>query len=309
MPDPLLVPDLPLVMGVLNVTPDSFSDGGAHDAPDAAVARGIRMVAEGAQVIDVGGESTRPGARPVDPAEEQSRVLPVLERLAEPCARAGVRLSIDTRHAGTARLAVAAGARIVNDVSASLASVAAELGCAWVAMHMAGEPGTMQSDPTYGDVVAEVEAFLVDRIELAESLGVGEVWIDPGIGFGKTTAHNLALLAATDRLASLGAPLVVGTSRKRSLGILGARADRRLPAHPGPAGGSAPFEPLGEHLEPLSVADRRSGSLATAGWAMIHGARMVRVHDVAPTVRLARALAASRPTGGDGATTGPAPTR
>ena len=286
--------DLPRVMGVLNVTPDSFSDGGEHDDPDAAVARGLRMVREGARVVDVGGESTRPGASPVDPAREQARVLPVIERLAAPCAAAGVRLSIDTRHADTARLAVAAGASILNDVSASLAPVAADLGCAWIAMHMSGEPGTMQVAPAYGDVVEEVEAFLVDRIASARRLGVDEVWVDPGIGFGKTTAHNLALLGATGRLAGLGAPLVIGSSRKRSLGILAARADRRLPGHPGPPGGSAEFEPPDEGLEPLSVVDRRSGSLATAGWAMIHGARMVRVHDVAPTVRLARALATSR---------------
>ncbi len=296
-------------MGVLNVTPDSFSDGGLHDRVALAVGHGLRMVAEGAEVIDVGGESTRPGADPVDPGVEQERVLPVLERLAGPCGRAGVRLSIDTRHAATARAAVAAGATMVNDVSASLAPVAAELGCAWVAMHMAGEPGTMQDAPVYDDVVGEVAGFLSERIDWARSLGVAEVWIDPGIGFGKTTGHNVALLAATDRLAGLGAPLLVGASRKRSLGVLAARADRRLGAHPGPVGGGADFEPPEAHVEPLSVGERRSGSLAAAGWAMIHGARMVRVHDVAPTVRLARALDGVAPDGWPDGRTGPAPAR
>jgi dihydropteroate synthase len=296
-------------MGVLNVTPDSFSDGGEHDRVDLAVARGLHLVEAGASVVDVGGESTRPGALPVDPATEQSRVLPVLEQLRDPCARSGVRLSIDTRHESTARAAVAAGADIVNDVSASLAPVAAELGCAWVAMHMSGVPGTMQDAPAYADVVAEVSAFLAERISWARSLGVGEVWVDPGIGFGKTTGHNVALLAATERLAGLGAPLLVGVSRKRSLGVLAARADRRLAPHPGPAGGGADFEPPGERLEPLSVAERRAGSLSSAGWAMIHGARMVRVHDVVPTVRLARTLGCADPVGSGDDPEETAPTR
>jgi len=284
----------PLVMGVLNVTPDSFSDGGRHLAADRAVAAALQMVRDGASVVDVGGESTRPGAEPVDPLEEQRRVIPVLESLAEPLGAAGVRLSIDTRHESTARLAVAAGASLINDVSATLAPVAAELQVGWVAMHMSGRPATMQAEPRYDDVVDEVAAFLSERAEWAGQLGVSEVWVDPGIGFGKTTAHNVALLAATPRLAALGVPLVVGTSRKRSLGVLLARSDGRLVAHPGPAGGSAEFEPRNVVLEPLSVEDRLTGSLISAGWAMIHGARMVRVHDVAETAHLIRTLVAGQ---------------
>ena len=284
--------DPPLVMGVVNVTPDSFSDGGQHLDADRAVAAALQMVRDGASVIDVGGESTRPGADAVDPIEEQRRVLPVLESLAGPCRAADVRLSIDTRNASTARLAVAAGATLINDVSAALAPVAAEEQVGWVAMHMAGTPATMQSEPRYDDVVAEVAAFLSERLEWARGLGVTEVWLDPGIGFGKTTAHNVALLAATARLADLGAPLVVGTSRKRSLGVLLARSDGRLPAHPGPTGGTAEFEPPSVAIRPLDVEERLAGSLISAGWAMIHGARMVRVHDVAETARLVRALVA-----------------
>jgi dihydropteroate synthase len=282
----------PLVMGVVNVTPDSFSDGGQHLAVDRAVAAALRMVRDGASVIDVGGESTRPGADPVDPLEEQRRVVPVLESLAEPCGAAGVRLSIDTRHESTARRAVAVGATLINDVSAGLAPVAADEQVGWVAMHMSGTPATMQAEPHYDDVVGEVAAFLSERIEWARSLGVPEVWVDPGIGFGKTTAHNVALLAATPRLAELGAPLVVGTSRKRSLGVLLARSDGRLPAHPGPCGGTAEFEPPSVGLRPLDVGNRLAGSLISAGWAMIHGARMVRVHDVAETARLVQMLVA-----------------
>ncbi|MBS1838216.1 MAG: dihydropteroate synthase, partial [Actinobacteria bacterium] len=201
-------------MGVLNVTPDSFSDGGRHDSLRRAVARVGEMVAEGADVIDVGGESTRPGARPVDPVAEQRRVLPVLEEVAERCGAAGVRLSIDTRHASTARAAVARGATLINDVSASLSATAADLGVGWVAMHMLGDPRTMQDEPRYGDVVDDVAAFLRERVRVARAEGVSEVWVDPGIGFGKTTAHNVALLARLDEIVADGAPVVVGTSRK-----------------------------------------------------------------------------------------------
>ena len=271
----------PLVMGVLNVTPDSFSDGGLHDVLDAARARVAEMVDEGASVIDVGGESTRPGATPVDPDAEQRRVLPVLEAVAEDCARAGVRLSIDTRHAATAHAAVDRGATLLNDVSASLWPVAAERGVGWVAMHMVGDPRTMQEHPRYGDVVADVRTFLVERAAAAHRAGVEEVWVDPGIGFGKTTAHNVALLARLDELVAEGFPVVVGTSRKRFLGVLLARSDAGLAAHPGPTGGSADL--VGP--EPVEVGDRLVGSLATECWAMILGARMVRVHDVGVTVR------------------------
>ncbi|HEX2117644.1 MAG TPA: dihydropteroate synthase, partial [Acidimicrobiales bacterium] len=188
----------PLVMGVLNVTPDSFSDGGRWLDPGAAVAHGLGMVEEGADVVDVGGESTRPGAEPVPLDEELRRVVPVVEALAP-----HVRVSIDTRKAEVAEAAIAAGATLVNDVSATLASVAAAAGpgVGWVAMHMQGDPRTMQDDPSYGDVVAEVTAFLVERAAAAH---VDEVWIDPGIGFGKTLEHNLALLARLDTLVATG---------------------------------------------------------------------------------------------------------
>jgi dihydropteroate synthase len=245
----------PLVMGVLNVTPDSFSDGGRWLDAGAAVAHGRRMVDEGADVIDVGGESTRPGAEPVDVDEELRRVLPVVEALAP-----HTRVSIDTRKAEVAEAALAAGASLLNDVSATLAPVARAAGAGWVAMHMQGEPRTMQQDPTYDDVVAEVTTFLVER---AQAAGVDEVWIDPGIGFGKTMAHNLALLAHLDTLVATGYPVVVGTSRKGFLGQLT---------------GGAPAN------------DRVEASVATAAWALSRGASMVRVHDVAPTVAAARLL-------------------
>jgi dihydropteroate synthase len=238
-------------MGILNVTPDSFSDGGLYLDPDAAVAHGLEMVAEGADIVDVGGESTRPGAQPVGEDEERRRVVPVIAALAP-----SVRVSVDTRHASVAEAAVEAGATLVNDVSASLSSVAAAAGVGWVAMHMKGEPRTMQADPTYDDVVGEVRAFLVERAEAALAAGVREVWIDPGIGFGKTAEHNLTLLRRLDELVASGYPVVVGTSRKSFLGRLT---------------GGAPVE------------DRVEASVATALWSLERGARMVRVHDVAAT--------------------------
>lgn len=246
----------PLVMGVLNVTPDSFSDGGRWLDAGAAIAHGLQMAREGADIVDVGGESTRPGAEPVGAGEELRRVLPVVEALAP-----HVRVSIDTRKAEVAEAALAAGATLLNDVSASLAGVAKAAGAGWVAMHMRGEPRTMQQEPTYDDVVAEVTAFLVER---AETAGVDEVWIDPGIGFGKTMEHNLALLAHLDALVATGYPVVVGTSRKSFLGRLTGGAD---------------------------ADDRVEASVATAAWALAQGAAMVRVHDVAPTVAAARMLA------------------
>jgi len=253
----------PLVMGVLNVTPDSFSDGGRWLDPAAAVAHGRAMAAAGAAVVDVGGESTRPGAAPVPEAEELRRVLPVVAALAPE-----VRVSIDTTKPAVARAAVAAGATLVNDVSASsaLAEMAAAAGVGWVAMHRRGQPATMQVDPWYTDVVAEVRAFLVERAEAGRAAGVGEVWVDPGIGFGKTAAHNLALLAGLGSLVACGWPVLVGTSRKAFLGPL--------------SGGAPP-------------AERLAGSLATAVSAMVQGAAMVRVHDVAATVQAARLVAAA----------------
>jgi dihydropteroate synthase len=263
---------VPLVMGVLNVTPDSFSDGGQWFDADAAVAHGLEMVEAGAAIVDVGGESTRPGAAPVDPDEERRRVLPVVEALA-----AHVRVSIDTRHADTAHAALDAGASLVNDVSASLHDVAATHSAGWVAMHMKGEPRTMQKAAVYSDVVAEVREFLVDRAEVAAAAGVEEVWIDPGIGFGKTGAHNLELLAHLDELVATGWPVVVGTSRKSFLGHLLARTD-------GLADG-----------EVVPPDDRLEGSIATATWAAWKGARMIRAHDVRATVHAMQVVAGDIP--------------
>jgi dihydropteroate synthase len=260
-----------LVMGVLNVTPDSFSDGGRFLREADAVAHGLGMVAEGADVVDVGGESTRPGAVPVDVATELARVVPVVEALAP-----HVRVSVDTRKPEVARAAVAAGATLLNDVSASLHDVAAELGVGWVAMHMQGEPATMQDDPGYEDVVAEVRTFLVERAAAARAAGVPEVWIDPGIGFGKTFAHNLALLGALDELVATGVPVVVGVSRKRFVGELHARSDAGAPDGP---------------VAPTPADDRREGSVALAAWAYLRGVRMVRAHDVRPTAQAAAVVA------------------
>ena len=207
-------------------------------------------------MVDVGGESTRPGAEPVDEAEEQRRVVPVIEALAP-----HVRVSIDTRHAAVAEAAIGAGATLVNDVSAGLWEVAAAAQVGWVALHMQGDPRTMQADPRYDDVVAEVTAFLVERAQRAVDAGVPEVWVDPGIGFGKSIEHNLALLHRLDDLVAAGHPVLVGTSRKGFLGKLtdGVPADDRLEA-----------------------------SLATAVVAAANGARMIRAHDVLPTVHAMR---------------------
>ena len=248
-------------MGVLNVTPDSFSDGGLWLDAEAAIAHGLEMVAQGADIVDVGGESTRPGAEPVEEVEERRRVIPVIQALAP-----RVRVSIDTMKAGVAEAALAAGATVVNDVSASLWPVAAAGRAGWVAMHMRGEPRTMQQEPIYDDVVAEVKAFLTDRADQAEAAGVSEIWIDPGIGFGKTVEHNLSLLRHLSELVDTGRPVVIGTSRKSFLGRLAA-----------PAG-----------QPPVPADDRLEGSLATAVWAAVQGAGIVRAHDVEPTVQALR---------------------
>jgi dihydropteroate synthase len=253
-----------LVMGIVNVTPDSFADGGRYLDPAAAVAHGLELAAEGADLLDVGGESTRPGAAYVEEAVELQRVLPVVEGLA---AATDVPISIDTRKAAVARAALAAGATMVNDVSAGrdepdLLGVAAEAGAAVVLMHMQGTPATMQDDPRYGDVLAEVEAFLRERLVAAEAAGVGgdALVVDPGIGFGKRDEHNYALLAGLARLTRLGHPLLIGTSRK---GFIGRALD-------------------------LPVEERLEGSAAAVVWAVERGARIVRVHDVAPMVRTVR---------------------
>ena len=225
------------------------------------------MLAEGADLIDVGGESTRPGADPVPEDEELRRVVPVIEVLATEA-----RVSVDTRHAVVAHAAIDAGASLVNDVSASLHEVAADRGVGWVAMHMQGEPRTMQQAPHYDDVVAEVCAALVGAAERAEAAGVTEIWIDPGIGFGKTADHNWTLLAHLDDLVATGWPVLVGSSRKGFLGHTLAEAD------------GTP--------EPVGTDDRLAGSVATAAWAIAAGAGMVRVHDVAATVLANRLVAA-----------------
>lgn len=248
-------------MGVLNVTPDSFSDGGRYLDRDAAIARGLDIVAEGADIVDVGGESTRPGAEPVDEAEELRRVLPVVEALA-----GRTRVSIDTMKPAVAEAAVARGAWLVNDVACGLRDVAVATGAALVVMHMRGTPRDMQAHATYDDVVGEVEAFLAARAAEAREAGVREIYVDPGIGFAKNAEHNVALLAALPRLVAGAFPVLVGTSRKRFLGTLG-----RPPGAP-----------------PLPVDDRREASVATAVWATAAGARIVRVHDVRPAVQAAR---------------------
>jgi dihydropteroate synthase len=254
-----------LVMGVLNVTPDSFYDGGRWQDEAAAIAQGARMVDEGADIVDVGGESTRPGANAVDEDEELRRVVPVVRGLAEELA-GRARISVDTRKRAVAEAAIKAGATILNDISASLWPVAAASGAGWVAMHMKGEPRDMMSRAIYADVVGEVKAFLLDRAERAAGEGVKEIWVDPGIGFAKTTAHNLTILAHLDELVATGWPVAVGLSRKRFTGALA-------------GGGESSPAPAEERLE---------ASLAGAVWAMASGVAMVRAHDVRATADAAR---------------------
>ena len=250
-------------MGILNATPDSFSDGGLHIGLEAALARAAAMISQGADILDVGGESTRPGAAGVSEAEELDRVIPLIAALS---ARFDTPLSVDTRKAAVARAAVAAGATMWNDVTAlggdddSLAS-AATSGCGVVLMHMQGQPSTMQHAPCYDDVVAEVAAWLACRAELAMSAGVRReaIWLDPGIGFGKTPDHNYALLAGLRRIVGLGYPVLLGASRK---GVIRA------------ADSSA------------KTADDRIGGSVTIALAGVHaGCRMIRVHDVRETVQ------------------------
>ncbi len=255
-------------MGVVNVTPDSFSDGGRFLDAGAALSHARRLVAEGADWLDVGGESTRPGAEPVPEAEEIARVVPLIRAIA---AESAVPVSIDTMKPAVARAAVQAGASMWNDVTAlrwsdDSLSVAAELGCEVALMHMLGEPRTMQDAPRYGDVVAEVTAFLAGRAQAALAAGVKRVWVDPGIGFGKTAEHNLALIANLGEIAALGFPVLLGVSRKRFIAALD------------PAGRDA-----GERL---------GGSLAAALEGT--GAAMVRVHDVRETVQALTVQAAIR---------------
>jgi dihydropteroate synthase len=266
-----------IVMGIVNVTPDSFTDGGMYLTTDDAVRHGARLVDEGADVLDIGGESTRPGAEPVDADEELRRVIPVVEGLTE--MQQTTPISIDTRKPEVARAALEAGARIVNDVTAgrdgAMLETVADTDAGIVLMHMLGEPQTMQDDPRYDDVVAEVHEFLRERIEAAVFAGISEerVCVDPGIGFGKNVEHNLALLRSVSALRLLGAAVMVGASRKRFIGVL--------------TGAEDPTE-------------RLEGSLAAAVLAASLGADVVRVHDVAPTVRALRVADAivREPSGG-----------
>jgi dihydropteroate synthase len=250
-------------MGILNVTPDSFSDGGKFTDVSRAVAHARQMTAAGADIIDIGGESTRPGAKPVAVAEELRRVVPVIEALPE------VLISVDTTKAAVAVRALAAGARIVNDISAcrfdpEMIEVVATAGAGLVLMHMQGTPATMQQAPRYDDVLKEVREFLAERIAFAEAHGVKkkQIAVDPGIGFGKTVAHNLQLLAQLEQLTVLGCPIVVGASRKS---FLGRQPHERLP-----------------------------GSLAVAAWATAQGANVLRVHDVAETVEVVKLIEAAK---------------
>ena len=252
--------DRPRVMGIVNVTPDSFSDGGAHDKTASAVAHGLKLVEEGADLLDIGGESSRPGATPVPLDEELRRVLPVIEQLA---ARTQVPISIDTFKPEVMRAAVAAGAGMVNDIHAlrqpGALEAVAETGVPVVLMHMQGEPGSMQRDPHYDDVVAEVHGFLVQRLFAAELAGIPRknLLIDLGFGFGKRVADNMTLLARSAQFLELGVPMLAGLSRKRTLGDL---TGREVPA------------------------ERVAASVAAHLIAVQNGARIVRVHDVAATV-------------------------
>jgi dihydropteroate synthase len=247
------------LMGIVNVTPDSFSDGGLYLDPAAAIAHGLELEAEGAAILDIGGESTRPGAEPVSADVELGRVLPVIEGLI--AAGVQAQISIDTSKASVAAQALRAGATLVNDVTAlrgdgAMASVVAEAGAECCLMHMLGEPRTMQRDPHYDDVVGEVKAFLEERIAIAVAAGIAEerITLDPGIGFGKTVAHNLELLRRLHELVAIGRPVLIGTSRKSFLGRLtGREADERV-----------------------------AGTIATNVLAYERGARVFRVHDVGP---------------------------
>jgi dihydropteroate synthase len=280
------------LMGIVNVTPDSFSDGGLFLDARAAVEHGLELVEQGARILDIGGESTRPGAQPVDAAEELRRVLPVVGELSSRGVRA--QISIDTSKAAVARAALDAGASFVNDVSAlradpQMAGVVADAGAQCCLMHMLGEPRTMQREPRYEDVVDEVKAFLEERLAFAVSMGIDEhrVLLDPGIGFGKTVAHNLALLQRLDELADLGRPIVIGTSRKSFLGRIAAATDARGPQ-------DASDRQSLESTESLPWTDRRlPATIATNVIALERGASVFRVHDVAV---LAAALAAAAAT-------------
>ncbi len=255
-------------MGVLNVTPDSFSDGGRYLRVDDAVAQGLRLAAEGADIVDVGGESTRPGSDPVGEQEELDRVAPVVERLV---AEGGARISIDTYKPSVAAACLRLGATLLNDVTGladpDMSRVASEQGAGVVVMHMRGKPKTMQQDVHYDDVVAEVRGFLDERSRRARAAGIEEVIVDPGIGFGKTAAHNFEILSRLDELVSLGYPVLVGPSRKSFLGSLASQ---------------------------LPAAERLEGTLAAVAVSVMNGASIVRVHDVLETKRVVEVVDAVR---------------
>lgn len=260
-------------MGILNTTPDSFSDGGSWGTVDRAVAHAEQMVADGADIIDVGGESSRPGAHPVTTGDELDRVLPVIERLAGRCV-----MSIDTTKAEVADAALRAGVDVVNDISATLETVAGEHEAGWIAMHMQGNPQNMQEKPSYEDVVKDITESLGNYVARGNRAGVAQIWVDPGIGFGKTTNHNLNLLRDLKNMTNVGAELLIGVSRKRFVGEIHALSDRR---------------PTGETVD---ADDRLEGSVFTAMWSWWEGAHIVRVHDVRATAAAARLITTSRTT-------------
>lgn len=258
-----------LVMGIVNITPDSFYDGGRLESPDAAAGHAHKLAQQGADILDIGAESTRPGSDPLPETVEQQRLLPVLQRLAG----IGVPISVDTYHAGTARKALEWGAALINDVTAlrgdpEMAGVIAEAGCPCILMHMQGHPKTMQIDPRYDDVVEDICRFFEERMESAVARGIAEsaIWLDPGFGFGKTVEHNLVLLRRLNEFKRFGRPLVVGTSNKGTIGKV---------------------------LE-LPVDERLEGTAATVAVAVWNGADCVRVHDVRAMARVAKMTDAIR---------------
>ena len=259
-----------LLMGVLNVTPDSFSDGGRYDEPEAAVEHALAMIEQGADLIDIGAESSRPGSDPVEEEEEIRRLLPVITAV---CRQVSIPVSVDTTKAGVAQRALDAGAAIVNDISALrfdplMGQVVAKAGAGLVLMHMQGTPKSMQCDPQYRDVVAEVRQFFIERMKTAEDVGIDpeQILLDPGFGFGKNVTHNLTLLMQLDQLSALGRPMVVGVSRKAFIGQV---LDRQ-------------------------VGDRLMGTAVAVAVAVLRGARIVRVHDVGPMRDVVRMVEAIR---------------
>ncbi len=253
-----------LVMGILNVTPDSFSDGGKFFTLESALERARQLIREGADILDIGGESSRPGAQPVPAEEELRRVIPVIRAIR---AESSVPISVDTYKASVAQAALEAGANMINDISAlrfdpQMVTVVARARVPVVLMHMLGDPRTMQQNPVYSDVVREIKEFLAERIAFARAHGIEQILIDPGIGFGKTVAHNIEILRRLGELAELQCPILIGTSRKSFIGWLGSRGS-----------------------EPLPIEQRLEGTIASTVLAVLNGAQVVRVHDVAPMKR------------------------